>query len=271
MKNSKKEDIRDLWRREGEKVQSGENDLNSAAALIDNMEEYVRFRTETEMRHLFSKYDFKGKTLLDIGCGPGRLSFIFAQKCEFVYGIDFSKGFIEVAKEEQQRRNIENVQFENISLEYLKVDRKFDTVFIGGVLLYMTDEEIVSQLTQLKENYLVQHGDILIREPVSYLGKEEVTDIDIKRTPEQYISLFSQAGFELIYTNETFMHSPFFKYYERMSTTKRKRMLIRILFRFLFRINSLLDPTFLSFGERYKKRVSKNWTIKQKFFFFRAK
>lgn len=270
METIKKEKVKELWNSEGEKVKAGKNDLNSAAALIDNMEEYVRFRTETEMRHLFSKYDFKGKTLLDIGCGPGRLTFIFAQKCEFVYGIDFSKGFIEVAKKEQQRRNIENVQFENISLEYLKVDRKFDTVFIGGVLLYMTDEEIVSQLTQLKENFLVQHGDILIREPVSYLGKEEVTDIDIKRTPEQYISLFSQAGFELIYTNETFMHSPFFKYYERMPAAKRKQLFMRLLFRFLFKINSLVDPIFLLFGDRYKKRVSRNWTIKQKFFFFKA-
>lgn len=270
MRDNQKEDVRTLWDREGEKVKSGENDLNSAAALIDNMEEYVRFRTETEMRHLFSRYDFKGKQLLDIGCGPGRLSFILARKCDFVYGIDFSKGFIEVAKAQQEKNHVTNVQFENTALEDLKVRQKFDTVFIGGVLLYMTDAEILSHLGQLKQDFLVPNGDILIREPVSYLGQEQHTALDVKRTSEQYIALFRKAGFELTYMNETFMHSPFFRFYERLPEHKRKKAFYRICFRILFKLNSWIDPLFLSFGEKYKKRVSRNWTIKQKYFFFRA-
>lgn len=270
MKDNRKEDVRTLWDREGEKVKSGENDLNSAAALISNMEEYVRFRTETEMRHLFSRYDFKGKQLLDIGCGPGRLSFILAQKCSFVYGIDFSKGFIEVAKAQQAENNIRNIQFENTALEDLETSQKFDVAFIGGVLLYMTDDEILQQLAILKNQSLVPNGEILIREPVSYLGKEQHTDIDVKRTAEQYIGLFRKAGFELTYTNETFMHCPFFRFYEKLGEERRQKTFNKLLFRVLFKLNSWVDPLFLSFGEKYKKRVSKNWTIKQKYFFFRA-
>ncbi len=270
MENNRKEEVRNLWDREGEKVKSGENDLNSAAALIDNMEEYVRFRTNAEIHHLFSKYNFKGKQVLDIGCGPGRLSFIIARKCDFVYGIDFSKGFIEVAKAQQQQNKISNVQFEDTSLEDLKVEKKFDTAFIGGVLLYMTDEEILIHLAELKQNFLVPNGDVLIREPVSYLGKEQHTELDVKRTSEQYIELFKKAGFDLTYMNETFMHCPFFRFYEGLAEHKRKKAFYRITFRILFKLNSWVDPIFLSFGEKYKNRVSKNWTIKQKYFFFRA-
>lgn len=268
--NNRKRDVKTLWDHEGEKVQSGENDLNSAAALIDNMEEYVRFRTDTEMRHLFSKYNFTGKQVLDIGCGPGRLSFIFAAKSAFVYGIDFSKGFIEMAREQQLKKKVVNVQFENIALEDFVVEKKFDTVFIGGVLMYMTDEEILKELKELKQKFLTPGADILIREPISYLGEAQYTELDVKRTPAQYISLFKQAGFNLTYTNETFMHSPFFRFYERLPAEKRKKTVVRILFRILFKLNSLIDPFFLSLGDNYKKRVSKNWTIKQKYFFFRA-
>ena len=266
MKVNKK--VKKLWVEEGVKVAKGINDQNSAAGLISNMPEFIRFRTETELKHLFRKYDFSNKSVLDIGCGPGRLSIEMGRRSKCLVGIDLSSDFVDLAKQNALINDLDNVDFYCTDLYELGLNQKFDIVFIGGVLLYFTDDEINEVLLYLKDRYLKPGADIIIREPMSYLGKREETNIDIKRTKLEYEAIFNSAGFQLSYSKETFIHCPPFKYYTSLSSEKRNKKLIVIFFRILFTINGKLDWFFQQLGPSYVNNVSKNWTIKQNYMFF---
>lgn len=262
--------IQKLWDNEAEKVLKGKNDPFSAATLLDNMEEYARFRTKVEMQHLYSISEFKGKSLLDIGCGPGRLSFLFAKYCSYVLGIDISETFLSIAKQIKDIKRISNIDFKNMSITNINLDQKFDIIFIGGVLLYFDDMEVVRCIREIKNHYLNKNGRIIIREPISYLGRDFKDEQDVKRTEKSIEKLFKLAQMKTIYSKETFMHCPFYRFYKSIPPQNRNKWLYKYTFRFLFAINSLVDPLFLSFNPAYQKIVSKNWTVKQKFMIFQT-
>lgn len=197
--------IKKIWEKEGKKILQGNNDSGSASALLENMEEYITFKTKTELQHLFEKVNFKNKTVLDIGCGPGRLSFEIAKRSKSVKGIDISSGFIDYANEIKSKLNYTNISFENISLQEMKSKIKFDIIFIGGVLLYLNDDEIIEFLKTMENDFIVNDGMIILREPISYT-KTEYNDIDTKRTEEDFIKLFKISNFKLIYNRATFIH-----------------------------------------------------------------
>jgi 2-polyprenyl-3-methyl-5-hydroxy-6-metoxy-1,4-benzoquinol methylase len=262
--------IRRLWKEEAKKMGNGLNDPLSASTLLSNMEEYMIFRTRAEKRHLSSVVDFRGKELLDIGCGPGRLSFWFARICNSVIGIDVSKEFIDYANQRMLKEKFNNLEFKVMSTFEIEFDKKFDIIFIGGVLLYLTDSEINHLLNLLRQFLLNKDGIIIIREPISYFDKNVDDGLDVKRTENSYLGLFRKARYELIYSNETFMHSPFYRIYGRIPEKSRNFFPIKYLFRFLFSMNLFVDRFFLHAGPKYKTWASRKWTVKQKFLIFKT-
>lgn len=59
---------------------------------------------------LITKMDFtNAETLLDMGCGPGSVCLTVAHKLSHVYGVDYSKGMLEVAAKRSQAMQLENV------------------------------------------------------------------------------------------------------------------------------------------------------------------
>ncbi|MEN8221490.1 MAG: class I SAM-dependent methyltransferase [Pseudomonadota bacterium] len=56
---------------------------------------------------------FEQKSLLDFGCGVGRLIIPFSRKFKKVVGVDISSGMIEEAKKNIANQNISNAHFTN--------------------------------------------------------------------------------------------------------------------------------------------------------------
>ncbi len=108
--------------------------------FFDDLEEY-RF---DKLRYLLGVVDFlayKGKHLLEIGCGVGTDLVRFAQGRAVVTGVDLSRTAIDLAKK--------NFEFHNLSCD-LRVmngetlefpDNFFDAVYAHGVLQYTADAE----------------------------------------------------------------------------------------------------------------------------------
>ena len=70
-----------------------------------------------ETRALFDLADFKGKDVLEIGCGDGRLTWRFADRAEHVTAIDpFGEG-IERARENLPGELRERVEFHHVAFE----------------------------------------------------------------------------------------------------------------------------------------------------------
>ncbi len=72
---------------------------------------YYKYCVENFVTQFFAKEEISGKTILDLGCGPGYFSKILAQRGAHITGIDRSAFLISKANELKQRIGLENVEF----------------------------------------------------------------------------------------------------------------------------------------------------------------
>jgi len=84
--------------------------------------------------------DIKGKRLLDLGCGEGGYSRLFANKGAKVVGIDFSENLINEALKQNQANEIEYYVRDACFLEGIE-DEKFDLVVSAMCLMAIEDIE----------------------------------------------------------------------------------------------------------------------------------
>jgi 2-polyprenyl-3-methyl-5-hydroxy-6-metoxy-1,4-benzoquinol methylase len=81
---------------------------------------------------------FKGKLVLDAGCGAGRHSYFAAKYGASVIAIDLSKQSVRSATENLKGLNVRVIQGDINSFEY---SEKFDYIFSLGVLHHLSDPQ----------------------------------------------------------------------------------------------------------------------------------
>jgi SAM-dependent methyltransferase len=95
-----------------------------------------------------------GMRVLDIGCGPGAVSFMLAQKVGEsgrVLGVDHDPGMLDLARTQLRQRNLSNVNFIEGDFERLPSEQGlFDAVVGRRVLMYQPDAaHAIRQLTRV--------------------------------------------------------------------------------------------------------------------------
>jgi|YelNatPaOPRAMG01_1025707.scaffolds.fasta_scaffold03271_2 2-polyprenyl-3-methyl-5-hydroxy-6-metoxy-1,4-benzoquinol methylase len=78
-------------------------------------------------------------TILDIGCGSGRLALELAKIGKKVLGIDFSSKMIEMANDFKEKTKRENVEFLCLDILDYKPDKEFDASLALGFFDYTKD------------------------------------------------------------------------------------------------------------------------------------
>jgi len=83
----------------------------------------------------------QNKTILDIGCGSGRVSFLLAKEGAEVIGIDYSNQMIELAKKNRRQLSQNNsIEFKCCDFMHdFPHDRKYDISIALGVFDYIQD------------------------------------------------------------------------------------------------------------------------------------
>jgi 2-polyprenyl-3-methyl-5-hydroxy-6-metoxy-1,4-benzoquinol methylase len=97
----------------------------------------------------------EGKSVVDIGCGPGHYSVRLAKKgAQSVLGLDFAPGMIELAKENAIRDHVENrCQFAYGDFLSFPFDRKFDYVVVMGFMDYVEEPaRVINKVLALTQN-----------------------------------------------------------------------------------------------------------------------
>lgn len=86
-------------------------------------------------------------TLLDIGCGTGRLAFQIADRCSHVHAIDHSQRNIDLAKKKLIKKPRPNIQFIHADvIDYLnKNDHNYDFAVLSYVI-HEIDESLREQI-----------------------------------------------------------------------------------------------------------------------------
>ena len=236
---------------------------------------FSKYRTRVEVYHLSMKVNLKGKIVLDLGCGTGRLTLEFAKKAKKVVGIDFAQALIDTANQEKERRKLHNVEFHTCALQDLDIKEKFDVVYFGGVLMCIEDEDCFGIIQDImtvthSKTIIVNRDTIAYKERHTTKSLENRNDFAVYRTSEEYLRLFKN-------TANTFYQSEVIPwvigltaYYKLPKSWQSNRLVLGIL-SISLRIQSLLlDPFFLRNKWMYK-RIASTWEVdgnaKRQFYF----
>jgi SAM-dependent methyltransferase len=101
----------------------------------------------------------KGKSLLDMPCGDGLLTKMFADKFERVVGVDASAPHIKAARE-----LLPDIEFHECLIEDLAIDEKFDSVFMLDVLEHVIDPV---ELLKKASSFMKDDGVMIVHVPNS--------------------------------------------------------------------------------------------------------
>jgi len=133
-----------------------------------------------------------GSSLLDVGCGTGRLSTSFAFKCGRIIGIDLSSKNILRANRNKEKLKISNINFINDSALNLPgiTKEKFDYAVMSFMIHEVTEElrsDIIDAVKQVSEKIIF--ADYLVPVPNGVWSK-------INRTVEFAAGREHYAGFK---------------------------------------------------------------------------
>lgn len=137
---------------------------------------------------------------LDIGCGDGRFTEIFAKHCDFVEGIDPGPALIEQAATNAKGKGINNIEYRVDNIETHHDIASYDVVSCMGVLSGMIDNEVFLRVTQWIRASAKPGGLLLLKESLS-IGEPQALRTDdyiaVYRNIGDYLEAFRSAGFAL--------------------------------------------------------------------------
>lgn len=183
-----KESVKELYK-ERSKIGNNNSVLGGSADKVSlHTDIYIDYFTKVYLLKFLKPKN--NDTVLDFGCGVGRLSKVLAKKVDNVLGLDITPELISIAKNEP----IENVRYEiadNLNCLY----ESFTKIFTVGVLYHLDDEALRDILCQFKER-LANEGRIVLIEHSS--DKPRIFDgIAKQRTLDEWQVFFNNADLDV--------------------------------------------------------------------------
>ena len=141
-----------------------ESSRETYSELFSDIARYINIKLKWRGIHTLTYNTIKDdldntKSVLDIGCGYGRLSFLIAQRAKKVVGIDMTARAIDVCNAYKKAMPFENVEFLTCDVEsYQTKGELFDYIILGGVL-----EHLINPTSIMKTiSSILKPGGILI-------------------------------------------------------------------------------------------------------------
>lgn len=158
-------------------------------------ENAARYRLRKELETTsdwFNEVQDSGR-VLDVGCGAGTWTEIFAKRYKTVIGIEQSSLMYKAAKE--RLAHMPNVKILEGDGRHDLPEGSFDMIFLGGLCMYLNDEDVIALLHSLKDR-LNKGGAIILRESTvhqgEFISKGEYQAV--YRNVNLYHQLFNEAG-----------------------------------------------------------------------------
>lgn len=136
--------------------------------------------------------------VLDVGCGTGRWTHFMAPLVRYIIATDLSDEMVEICRRLQVEVGIANAEFSIRSATDFTALPRFDLIHVGGVLQYLTDEEVIEFARQAAA-HLKPGGRCVTRDSVTCQRRELRGDYPVVyRTQVEYRTLFAQGGMQQI-------------------------------------------------------------------------
>ncbi|MEE9384270.1 MAG: class I SAM-dependent methyltransferase [Nannocystaceae bacterium] len=171
----------------------------------DLPDDAMRYRFKLELRTLADWLDAvpKSAAVLDIGCGAGAWTTVFAARYARVVGIEGSSSMVATARACTQ--HLTNTRILEGDARIDVPQEPFQLAFLGGLCMYLNDDDVVALLIELDAR-LASRGPIILREStVPDLRRTSAGGYQaVYRTVEEYHDLFRRAGFSTIDTRRNY-------------------------------------------------------------------
>jgi SAM-dependent methyltransferase len=144
----------------------------------------------------------EGSTVLDVGCGTGRLAFQLAEKCRHIDGVDQSERNVAVARDKLARHSAKNIDFHHADVfQFL---RESPTRFDVAILTYVVHEmdrslrlDLLAVLAESAREIIIV--DYLAPQPRNFAGLlneliEYVAGIDHYRNFRSFLQAQGLSG-----------------------------------------------------------------------------
>ena len=176
------------WTEVGRRIRTRED---GSSVIAGDDEPYYRYKRERFLE-LLDKIDFYGKSVLEIGCGPGgNLKVIWPKGPARLVGADISGEMVALAREGLPTE-VDIVKVDGRRLPF--ADRSFDIVFTATVLQHNTDEAMLRALVE--EIGRVSAWHVYLFERIEDRIKGDA--LCEGRPLAYYGSLMEKAGFEYV-------------------------------------------------------------------------
>ncbi len=140
----------------------------------DEQPELAIERDCSEKRKINSVLTYQaGECVLDIGCGVGRWGEDILERGVNYVGIDYSERLLEIAKENlnnyKHNCTLLHSSVQNMMEKLSQADllKRYDKIFINGVLMYLNDNDLIECMNNLCELISLHNGTIYIKESVA--------------------------------------------------------------------------------------------------------
>ena len=154
-------------------------------------EPYYRYKRRRFLE-LIDSIDFSGKTVLEIGSGPGgNLDFIYRKGCKKITGVDISQQMVLLSKSLLAGKGIDVIKINGSDLPF--ADKSFEVVFTSTVLQHNTNEAQLKRL--ISEICRVAKDDVLLFERIE--SKVKGHESNLGRPVSYYEELLKANKFEL--------------------------------------------------------------------------
>lgn len=135
-------------------------------------------------------------SVLDVGCGAGAWTELFARRYGRVVGVDASVGMLAAARRRLAGRdNVELVWGDALTVA---LDGEFQGVLLGGLLMYLDRADAVALLARLGR--LAPRGRIILRESGIRAGVEVQTGTYpvVYRSLQEYEAIAAEAALRVV-------------------------------------------------------------------------
>lgn len=170
--------------------------------FFDDLDEY-RFDKLNYLPRVVDFFAYKGKKVLEIGCGVGIDLVHFAENGAIVTGVDLADTSIELAKKNFELRGLKG-DFYRLDGENLPfTDASFDMVYAHGVLQYT---ENAQKMANEIRRVLRPGGEaiMMVYNKISWLNAlSKVMNVDLEHEDAPVLKKYSIREFKSLLTNFT--------------------------------------------------------------------
>ncbi|THC91515.1 hypothetical protein EYZ11_009023 [Aspergillus tanneri] len=141
---------------------------------------------------------------VDCGAGIGRVTNgVLSQVCEVVDAVEPVEKFAQVLRDTRLNSNGVGGDIYNVGLEDWHPEKRYDLIWVQWCVGHLTDRQLVEFMIRCRD-CLTEDGLVVFKENNTSKGfVEDIYDEEdsaVTRTHEKFLTLFAEAGMDLIAT-----------------------------------------------------------------------